>query len=155
MPQSMCDLKAAQKNVEHSLIWKFMFYKFVLSHNAAETTKNICCMKGEGAVDHSTIIRWFMKFCLVARTRMNKQAQVSLRLWILRLCTKLYRQIWQVELREYQVSSASHSPVYFIIFLTSVKHLELLNSASHNQHIAKPLTCPSIFFRVGEHIIFS
>ena len=30
--------------------------------NAAETNKNICFTKGEGALDHSTVTRWFKKF---------------------------------------------------------------------------------------------
>ena len=29
-----------------------------------EATKNICCAKGESAVNHSRVIRWFKKFCL-------------------------------------------------------------------------------------------
>ena len=38
------------------------FYKFKLGHNTEEVTKNICCVKGEGVVDHSTVTRWFKKF---------------------------------------------------------------------------------------------
>ena len=41
-----------------------MLYKFKLEHNTAEETKNICGMKGEDAIDHSTVVtRWFKKFC--------------------------------------------------------------------------------------------
>ena len=29
-----------------------------------ETTKNICCAKGEGAANHRTVTRWLKKFCL-------------------------------------------------------------------------------------------
>ena len=29
-----------------------------------EVTKNICCVKGEGAVNHSSVTRLFKKFCL-------------------------------------------------------------------------------------------
>ena len=32
-----------------------MHNEFELVHNAAKTTKNICCAKGEGAVDLSTV----------------------------------------------------------------------------------------------------
>ena len=46
---SICDLKATQMNVPHSLIQKLMLYKFKLGQNTAETTKNICCAKCEGA----------------------------------------------------------------------------------------------------------
>ena len=59
---SMYDLKAAQVNVQHSLIWEFMLYKFTLCHKAAEATKNICCAKSEEIIDQSTVTRWFKKF---------------------------------------------------------------------------------------------
>ena len=39
------DLKAAQMNVQHSLIREHLFYEFELSHNAEEATKNICFAK--------------------------------------------------------------------------------------------------------------
>ena len=55
----MHDLKAAQMNMQSSLIQGFMLYKFELAHNAAEATKNICCVKGEDAADHSTLTRRF------------------------------------------------------------------------------------------------
>ena len=35
-----------------------------MNRNAMEDTKNICCAKGEVAVDHSTVTRWFKKFRL-------------------------------------------------------------------------------------------
>ena len=41
-----------------------MLYKFELGHNIVEATKKICCAKGEGAVDHSKVARWFKKFYL-------------------------------------------------------------------------------------------
>ena len=44
-------LKATQMNMHSSLILELMFYKFKLGHNAVKATKNICCAKGEGAVD--------------------------------------------------------------------------------------------------------
>ena len=40
-----------------------MLYKYKLGHNAKEATKNICCTKVEGSVDHSTVTRLFKKFC--------------------------------------------------------------------------------------------
>ena len=41
---------------------KIMLYEYELGHNTAELTKNICCVKDEGTVDHGTITRWFKKF---------------------------------------------------------------------------------------------
>ena len=38
-----------------------MPFKFKLDHNVVEAIKNICCVKDEGAVDHSTAIRLFKK----------------------------------------------------------------------------------------------
>ena len=40
-----------------------MLYKFKLGYNM-EATKNISCVKGEGAFDHNTLTRWFNKFYL-------------------------------------------------------------------------------------------
>ena len=55
---SVCNLKASQMNVLHSLIQEIILYEFKLGHNAAEATKNICCVtKGEGADDYSKIKR--------------------------------------------------------------------------------------------------
>ena len=56
------DLIAAQMNMQYSLIQKFMLYKFELSCNTMEATKNICCEKGRGTVNLNTITRWFKKF---------------------------------------------------------------------------------------------
>ena len=48
----LCDLKAAQMNVQHNLIRG-------LGHNTAEATKNICCAKVEGKVNHNTVTKKF------------------------------------------------------------------------------------------------
>ena len=34
-----------------------------MGHNTAAGTKNISCMKGEDTADHSTVTKWFKKFC--------------------------------------------------------------------------------------------
>ena len=44
---------------QHILIQLFMLYEFKLGHKAMEVTKNIYCVKGESAVDHSIVTRWF------------------------------------------------------------------------------------------------
>ena len=54
---SMCDLKAAQMNVQGTRTRNLMLYKFEMSYNAAEATKNICCVEGEDFADSSTITR--------------------------------------------------------------------------------------------------
>ena len=50
LPHYMSDLKAAHMNWQCSLIWEFMLYEFKLGYNTMETTKNICCAKGEATV---------------------------------------------------------------------------------------------------------
>ena len=40
-----------------------MRYEFELGHHSADATKNICCVKGEDTVDHSTVSGWLKKFC--------------------------------------------------------------------------------------------
>ena len=67
----MCNLETTQINVLHSLIRELMLYEFVL-----ETTKNICCVKVESAVDSSTITRWLKKFCLNCKN-IDNQARLG------------------------------------------------------------------------------
>ena len=49
---------------------------FILVHNTAEATKSICWAKVEVAVDHRTLIRWFMKFSMGCK---NLDDQISLK----------------------------------------------------------------------------
>ena len=89
------------------------------SLNCYKTIKNICCVKGEGAVDHSTVSRWFKKFHLHCITLMIKQGQIGLKVWIPRLCSKPLEQIRWVALGENQASLTFHSSHWFITFSTS------------------------------------
>ena len=87
---SVCDLKAEQVNMYHSLIWQFILYKFELDHNAKSITRNICFAKGEGAVNNSTVTRWFTKFRLGFKnlsdqTRPGRQINVNITISTLRL----------------------------------------------------------------------
>ena len=52
---SWCDLKNAQMNVQRSLLRELMLQEFKLSHNTGVEAKNICWVKGEAAVDQSTV----------------------------------------------------------------------------------------------------
>ena len=65
-------LKAAQMNKQCSLIQKFMLYEFELGSNTVEASKNICCTKGKGSVDHSTVTRCFKKFQSVYKNLHNQ-----------------------------------------------------------------------------------
>ena len=51
------DLKITKMHIQCSLIQKLMFYEFKMGYNTTEATKNICYVKGEGAVDHNTETR--------------------------------------------------------------------------------------------------
>ena len=73
---SMYDLKSAQMNVQHGLIQELMHYEFELGHNTTEIRKNICCVKGESAVDHGTVTRWCKNFHLGSKDLSN-QARTS------------------------------------------------------------------------------
>ena len=50
-----------------------MLYEFQLGYNTMDVTKNICCVKGAGTVDPSTVTRWLKQFCLSCKN-LNKQA---------------------------------------------------------------------------------
>ena len=41
-----------------------MLYKFKLEYNVVDASKNIFYAKGEGAVDHNTVTKWFKKISL-------------------------------------------------------------------------------------------
>ena len=59
---SVRNLKATQMNEQCNLIQELMVYKFKLGLNTVKATKNSCCVKGQGAVDHGTVTKWFKKF---------------------------------------------------------------------------------------------
>ena len=48
-------------NMQCSLIMEVMLYEFELGYNASKATKNICCAKDEGAVNHNTVNKWYKK----------------------------------------------------------------------------------------------
>ena len=98
---SECNLKATQMNRQHSLIQEHMFYTFELGYNAMEATRNICCVKHEDTVDHSTVTN----LAQVAGSLTIRQVHFGLKPQILRLCSKPWRQIWCVVLEEYQTLS--------------------------------------------------
>ena len=64
-------LKDAQMNMQHSLIWELILYKFELCHNTAESTKDIYCVKHKMSVDDSTVTGWFRKFGLGCKNLNN------------------------------------------------------------------------------------
>ena len=54
LPHSVCDLKAAQMDVQCCLIWELMLNKFEQGPNTSESTTNISA-KGEGTVNSNTV----------------------------------------------------------------------------------------------------
>ena len=63
-------------NMQCSLIWELILHKFKIGHNAAEAIKNNSCVKGKRAVNHSTVTRWFKKFCSGCK-KIDHQARSS------------------------------------------------------------------------------
>ena len=49
-----------------------MLYKFELGQNGMEEIKNICCTKGEGAVDYDTVSRWLKKYWMDCKNLDNQ-----------------------------------------------------------------------------------
>ena len=119
-------------------------------YNTTETTKNICCVKGEGAVDHSTVSKRFKKFHLGCKN-LNNQARLGRAKTIDSKC--ILQSYWskssEWHLGEYPSSSSSHS-------LSSLwcqqKHPMLPDCGSHHENTAKFLIPPSICVTVA--IIF-
>ena len=87
-------------------------------------------------------------FSLITKISTIRWGEIGLKLWILRLCFKSYRQIWQVTLGKYQACLASHSPAWFDNFMTSAR---LLNCASCYQNIAKFWPNKVWWFLSGEY----
>ena len=76
----MWDLKFKQMDEQYSLIWELMLYEFEQNYNPMKATKNFCCMKGGGPVDHCAVTRLFKKFY----SSYKNQGQGGLKLWISR-----------------------------------------------------------------------
>ena len=96
-------------NLQRSLIRELMLYEFELGYNASEVTKNICCPKDEGLVDHSKVTRWLKKYhssCknLTELARLGKPKTVGFE-----------------DLLHVRESSASCTSVWFITFPTWAK----------------------------------
>ena len=60
-----------------SLIQGLILYGFELGYTAGEAIKEICCVKDEGTVDHSAVIRCFKKFGSGCKN-LNNQASLKL-----------------------------------------------------------------------------
>ena len=129
----MSNLKVAQMNVQSSLIWELIFYKFELCYNSREATKNIFCAKGGGTADHRTVTGWFKKFHLgwrnvddLARSGRRKSEDSEAVLQAIE--ANLVNSTQACHLTVQCGSSPSQ---------TRQKHPELVNYASHYQNIAK------------------
>ena len=102
-------------------------------------------MKGERVVDHSTVIRWFKKFCSVckylddhAKSGMDKTVDSEA---VLQAIESNLVSCIQRTLSEFSISQsnvACHLPD------PQQKHPQLPNCASYGQNIAKLLTHPCI-----------
>ena len=90
-----------------------MNYDFELGHNTVETTRNTCCAKGEGLVDHCTVTRWLKKFCLGCKNLDNQVRSGRSK--------TVYFKAMLKAIEANSVSLTSYSPMRFVTFTTSVK----------------------------------
>ena len=110
-----------------SLIQELILYEFEQGHNTVKTTNNICCAKGEGAVDHI----WLQKFWSgyrnldnQARTGRFKTMGSEAMLQVIK--ANPVSSTWAVS---GELSISQSSPVWFVTFMTPVKNLDLPNCA--------------------------
>ena len=74
-----------------------------------EATQNVCCVKGESTVAHSTVTRWFKKFCssyknLDNETRSGKPKNVDSKAMFLAM--------------KANSMSSTQNPVWFVTSMT-------------------------------------
>ena len=107
-----------------------MLYDFRLGHNAMEATKNICCVKGEGAVDPNIVTRWLKKFCknLDNQAKWGRPKTMTV-LQAIETYSMSIWQFWHLTVQHYLSPSWPWQ-----------KNPELPNCASHYQNISKLLT---------------
>ena len=118
-----------------------MFYEFKLGHNTMEANKNICCIKEKTTINHSTLTRWFKKFCSDC---MNPDDQ----LWSSRPKTMDLEAMPQVILTNSPNSTGRVSGDLGILLSNEDYHIPNLrkaNCASCYQNILKLLTPAGIF----------
>ena len=119
----ICDLKAAQMNVQRCLIREFMLYKFKLGrHRHCRRRRRRPKLLDE---------RWRCSWSQYNQTIQNillglrepwRWGRIRLKpLITTRLCSKLWRQIQWVAFGEYPASSAFPNPVWLVIFTTTAK----------------------------------
>ena len=113
-----------------------MLYKFKQGHNTFEAIKNIYWAKGEGAANHSAVIRWFEKFCSVCK-KLDTQAKSG---WSKTEESKVMLQAIGTNLAS-RAQRAQHLTVQCgsISSQSQQKHPQLPND-THKQNISKLLT---------------
>ena len=118
-----------------------MLYEFKKGHNTVEDTKNICCAKGEGIVDHSPLTRWFKKFCLGFKNLDNKTKSGSPKTMDSKTVLQDIKAnpAKSIKLAQHLTVQSGSSPSQ-----PWQKHLKLMNCATCYKNIAKFLTHPNI-----------
>ena len=156
----MCNLKAAQINKQCSLIHKFLFYEFELGHKAAETTKNICCSKGEKAVIHSTISRLCKKFCSGCQNHSdqaksakpkNMDSKAILQAWVKNLASSTWRVSGKLSISQSSIVCHFHDLSKSIWSYQILSHIKILQ----NFWLTKVVSSCSKFLNESMSLIFS
>ena len=104
---------------------KWVIYEWLYEFEMPPT-KNICCVKDSGAVDHCTVTRWFKKCCLGCKNlddleKFGKPKTLESETVLQAIIKPGY------EHSEYLMSFAFHRIVWFITFTTGKKHLQIPN----------------------------
>ena len=139
-------------NVQCSLILEHILYEFKLGHNIKEASKNIYCIKGKRAVDHSTITWWFKKFCfcdkkLDNQTRSGRPKIVNSKTVLQTITANLMNSIQRVS-GELSISHFSEVQLFHSLS-KSVWSLEIV------LHVTKILQSFWLTFIICKSYIFS
>ena len=145
---SVCDLKDPQMNMRCSLIKELILCVWTGPY-CHKITKNICCAKGEGAVDHNTVTRWFKKFhsgCknINDQISLGKPKTMDSKALLLAIEANLTSGTWTLHLTV-QCGLSPSQPWQ--------KHPGIPNYASCYQNIAKILTHSCILILVSKWVI--
>ena len=100
-------------SMQHRLHQELRFYIFTLSHNTVRATKNICCLKDEDAIDHTTVTKWVKKFCSTFKN-LNNQAKSD-------RPKNMDSEVVFQAIGANPIWRAFHRQVLFVNFITSAK----------------------------------
>ena len=111
---TVCNLKAAQMKVQHSLIQELMFYNFKLDNNTAKAIKIFAVWKLKVQLIAVQASSWLKKFCMDYKI-LDNQARWG------RPKTMFQAIEANPMMRTKKVSGELNISVWFVTFITSTK----------------------------------